>query len=187
MPVAEIKYEDLVFDPAVQKLCVTPKFSCPHYGHSWACPPEAPFMKETLAKYRKFYLVYFGVNLDEYVQAQRKKHSRWSDTTIRNSIYSSKLLQEGYEVDLKKFLDSYNEPYSEKLVFWCGGSCDLCENPQDGGCTHDAGQPCRKPSEIHYSMEAVGMLVNETVKKAGINIEWPPVHWTYRIGLVCYK
>ncbi len=187
MPVAEIKYEDLVFDPAVQKMCVTPKFTCPSYGHSWACPPEAPFMKETLAKYRKFYLVYVGINLDDYVLAQRKKHPRWTDESMRNSVFSSKLLQQAYAKELNQFLDSHEKFYTEKFVFWCGGSCDLCDNQKDMGCTHDAGKPCRHPNEIHFSMEAVGMLVGDTVKKAGINIEWPPVHWTYRIGLVCFR
>ncbi len=144
-------------------------------------------MKEILAKYRKFYLVYFGVNLDDYVQAQRKKHPRWSEDVLRNSVYSSKLLQEGYEKELRLFLASYSESYVEKRVFWCGGSCDLCGNPKDGGCTHDAGQPCRYPETMHYSMEAVGMLVGETVKKTGLKIEWPPVHFTYRVGLVCFR
>ena len=176
-----------MFDPAVQRMCVTHKFSCPNYGHSWACPPEAPYMKEELSKYRVFYLVYFGVNLDDYVKTQRKKHPRWSEEVIRNSVFSSKLLQEGYERELTKFLDSYKEPYSEKRVFWSGGSCDLCKNPKDGGCTHDAGRPCRYPDQIHYSMEAVGILMSDTVKIAGIEIEWPPVHWTYRIGLVCFR
>ncbi|OLS12537.1 MAG: hypothetical protein RBG13Loki_3848 [Promethearchaeota archaeon CR_4] len=187
MPVAEIKYEDLVFDPAVQQMCVTPKFTCPHYGHSWACPPEAPYLKEELAKYKKFYIVYFGVNLDDYVSTQRKDHPGWSENSIRNSVYFGKMLQEGYETELTTFLVTYNAPYSEKWVFWCGGSCALCENPKDGGCTHDAGHQCRHPDEMRYSMEAVGIMVNETVKKTGIEIEWPPVHWTYRIGLVCFK
>ena len=190
MPVVEIAYEDLIFDPHVQEMCVSENFTCPHYGHSWACPPEAPFMDQELARFCRFFLVYFGLNIDDYVAATQGEHPDWSDEFIRDSVHvgvGQKTMEDGYLTELQAFLDTYPEPYEEKRVFWCGGSCNLCENPEDGGCTHDDKELCRRPEEIHYSMEAVGINVDETVKKSGIELEWPPVHWTYRIGLVCFR
>ena len=58
MPVREIRFEDLEFDKSVQTFCISDKFKCPNYGHSWACPPEAPYLEEQVSKFERFFLIY---------------------------------------------------------------------------------------------------------------------------------
>jgi hypothetical protein len=36
-------------------------------------------------------------------------------------------------------------------------------------------------------MEAVGIYVTQTVRNLNFNIEWPPIEYVYRFGLVCFK
>ena len=76
MPYLDIKLVDIFFDPKVQTYCVNPNFKCPSYGHSWACPPEAPYLEEEVAKYHKFFLVYVKFNLSQYIQNGKAKHKK---------------------------------------------------------------------------------------------------------------
>ncbi|MHA1256098.1 MAG: DUF2284 domain-containing protein, partial [Promethearchaeota archaeon] len=52
-------------------------------------------------------------------------------------------------------------------------------------CTYDSGKQCRYPNKKRYSMEAVGIHVTNTVKNLNLDIEWPPVNYYYRFGLIC--
>jgi len=54
-------------------------------------------------------------------------------------------------------------------------------------CTYDSGEPCRYPNKKRYSMEAVGIHVTNTVKDLNLDIEWPPVNYYYRFGLICIR
>ncbi|MFX1308960.1 MAG: DUF2284 domain-containing protein, partial [Promethearchaeota archaeon] len=63
MPFLEIKFDDIIFDPIVQTFCVNPNFKCPSYAHSWACPPEAPYLEQEVSQYKQFYLIFVKYNL----------------------------------------------------------------------------------------------------------------------------
>ncbi|MFW9770939.1 MAG: DUF2284 domain-containing protein, partial [Candidatus Thorarchaeota archaeon] len=52
---------------------------------------------------------------------------------------------------------------------------------------YQSNKPCRYPNEIRYSMEAVGIDVDKTVKKLNIKLEWPPKNYAYRFSLICFK
>ncbi|MFX1323347.1 MAG: DUF2284 domain-containing protein [Promethearchaeota archaeon] len=186
MPCLEISLSDLIFDPNVQTYCISPNFKCPSYGHSWACPPEAPYLEELVSTFNKFYLIYYKLNLDEYIEKNQDKYPELSVSQLKNKILIGNFLQNKLENDICEFLERNQGKFKEKLVLW-DGYCRICFNERDKGCTYDSGQPCRYPDKKRYSMEAVGIDVNKTTKNLKIAIEWPPENHVFRFGLVCFK
>ena len=184
MPFKKIDLKDIVFEPEVQKYCVNPNFTCPNYGHSWTCPPEAPYMEEKVSKYNEFYLTYLKFDLVAHVKEQKIKYPRRSEKSIRNKFYMKHYLRDDFEREILKFLDNYSGNFKEKLILW-DGHCRICSNKKDKGCTYDSGNPCRYPDKKMYSMEAVGIHVSKTLKNLNLGLEWPPINYYYRIGLIC--
>ena len=109
-----------------------------------------------------------------------------SETQIKNQAYTNSAFKNNLEKEISAFLENYNENYEERLILWAG-FCRTCYNKIDKGCTYDSGKPCRYPHKQKYAMEAVGINVTETVKDLNVNIEWPPVNYVYRFGLICFK
>ena len=186
MPFIEINFTDIIFDPKVQTYCVKPNFKCPSYGHSWACPPEAPYLEQEVSKYQKFFLIYVKYNLGSYTEKKKAKHPKRSEKSIKNAFFMKNLLRDKLEQEIKLFINEQQIPYEERLILW-DGYCRVCFNEKDKECTYDAGDPCRYPDKKRYSMEAVGIDVTQTVKELKFNIEWPPNDFVYRFGLVCFK
>lgn len=186
MPFLKVELKDIIFDPKVQTYCVSPSYKCPSYGHSWACPPEAPYLEAEVAKFKEFYLIYYQLNLSDYIKKEKAKYPEKSEATIKNMVYTNNLLHDKLENEIIDFLDKYKKPYEEKLILW-DGYCRICSNKLDKGCTYDTGKPCRYPDKRKYSMEAVGIEVTTTVANLNLNIQWPPKDFLYRFGLICFK
>jgi predicted metal-binding protein len=186
LPFLEIKFKDLIFDEKVQTYCINSNFKCPSYGHSWACPPEAPYLEQEISKYLKFYLIFVKFNLDAYVEEEKLKNVKRNENYIRNAFLMKNPLRNNLEEEIELFLTSYQHQHKEILVLW-DGFCRVCFNDKDKGCTYDTRDPCRYQDKIRYSMEAVGIDVSQTVKKLNFNLEWPPNEFVYRFGLICCK
>ncbi|TFF98014.1 MAG: DUF2284 domain-containing protein [Promethearchaeota archaeon] len=167
MPTIEINYEDIEFQPNIQELCNNPKYRCPIYNHSWGCPPEAPYLEEKIAEYKYHLLVYKRINIEK-------------------NTHNNALLKQQFEKEILTVANHIKKKSKDMLILW-GGHCDVCYNRLGKKCTYDSGEPCRFPNEIRYSMEAVGINVDATVKKVGINLEWPPTHYIYKFGLINYN
>lgn len=185
MPFLEINLNDIIFDSKVQTYCISSNFKCPNYGHSWACPPEAPYLEKEISKYEKFFLVFTKFNLIDFVEKEKVKQPNKTENSIKTAFFMKNLLRDILEQEIMLFLKK-KITYKEKLVLW-DGFCRLCSNKKDKGCTYDAGDPCRYPDQKRYSMEAVGIDVNKTVTNLNFNLEWPPNEFVYRFGLVCFK
>ncbi len=186
MPYMEISFDDIIFDRKIQTLCITPQFKCPYYGHSWACPPEAPYMEQEISKYSKFFLIYRKFNLAEYVAIKKKQHPKRSERSIRNRFYLKTIMRNDLEKEVSQFLQQYTENYRERLILW-GGHCRVCEQKGYRKCSYDKNEPCRFPDQMRYSMEAVGIDVTNTVKNLDLEIEWPPIKYYYRFALFCFN
>jgi predicted metal-binding protein len=186
LPFLEINLNDIIFDQKVQTYCVNPNFQCPSYGHSWACPPEAPYLQKKISKYKRFFLIFIKFNLINYLHKKKANHPPRTENSIKNTLYMKNLLRDNLEQEMLLFLEHQHIPYKNKLILW-DGFCRLCSNEEDKGCTYDFGDLCRYPDKIRYSMEAVGIDVTKTVKNLKFNIEWPPKEFVYRFGLVCFK
>ncbi|UCD01693.1 MAG: DUF2284 domain-containing protein [Promethearchaeota archaeon] len=186
MPFLEINLNDIVFDPNVQTYCINPTFKCPSYGHSWACPPEAPYLEEEVSHYKQFYLIFVKYNLRIHIEKEKEKHPNRNEISIRNAFFMKNLLRDKLEQEIRLIINELQNPYEKKLILW-DGFCRLCFNEKDKWCTYDAGDPCRYPDKKRYSMEAVGIDVTQTVKNLNFNLEWPPNEFIYRFGLICLK
>jgi predicted metal-binding protein len=186
LPYREINLKDIIFDPKVQTYCVSSNYKCPSYGHSWACPPEAPYLEEEVSKFKAFYLVYCEIDLVNQVKKEKVKNPNLSESQIRTKLLGSSLLRDKMREEIKFLLNKEQNENKEKLILG-SGYCRACFNKKDGGCTYDSGKPCRYPNKKRYSMEAAGIHVTETIKNLGLNIEWPPINYVYQFGLVCLK
>ena len=185
MPAIEINKEDIIFDPQVQTYCNNPKFKCPNYGHSWACPPIAPFLEKEVSQLNKFFLIYYKYDLRKHVNDVKSKNPDISEEKIRNDFYRKEFTRDHVEDEIQDFIRNYTELYKEIFILW-DGYCRVCikEGKQ---CTYDSEIPCRYPEQIRYSMEAVGIDVSKTVSQINLDIEWPPINYAYRFGLICLK
>ena len=170
MPWIEITKKDIVFDPKVQTYCNKPHFKCPNYGHSWACPPKAPYLEEKIKQFERFFLIYIKHNIDK----EKKKDFRQYE-----------FMRENIEEEISNFIQNNTIEYNAIQILW-DGHCRICEK-EGKRCTIDEQIPCRYPDEIRYSMEAIGINVTETVRKIELEIEWPPTNYIFRFGLICLK
>lgn len=173
MPWEEIPKNAIIFDPEVQTYCNNPKYRCPFYGHSWGCPPEAPYLEDEIMKYEKFYLIYIKLNLNDESRKDNRKGYNYNE------------MRERMEREMDKFFILHQNKFNEIRILW-DGHCRICEKENEK-CSINNGSPCRYPDKIRYSMEAVGIEVSQTVKNVNIDIEWPPVNHVYRFGLVCTR
>jgi len=187
MPAIEIKCDDIFFDPKVQTMCISPSFTCPHYNHSHSCPPVAPYLEEELSSYKKFYLIFTRFNLFEYVKKEKIKHPNRSEQRIKFFFHMKNLYREDLKEEVEKFLSENNDKSEEMLLLY-DGTCRICLNARDKGCTFDGGKPCRYPDQKMISMEAIGIEVIRTVAKLPYrDFEYPSKTYSYRFGLVCIK
>lgn len=185
MPAIQINLKDIIFDPKVQTYCNNVEFKCPNYNHSWACPPEAPYMEKEISLFDRFFLIYYKFDLKNYVKENKLKHPKKSEDFIITSFFRKDIIRDYFEEEIWNFFKRYEDPYKDKLILW-DGYCRVCSKEGER-CTYDINKPCRYPNKIRYSMEAVGIDVDKTVKNLKIPIEWPPVNYTYRFGLICFK
>ena len=135
MPHIEINYDDLIFDEQVQDYCNNPKFKCPNYNHSWACPPEAPYLEKELSKYGKFFLIFSQYDLKAYVDDVKLKHPKKSEDSIRNSFYRKDIMRDLIENDIENCIRRLKENSQDYLILW-DGHCRLCEK-EGKRCTFD--------------------------------------------------
>ena len=185
MTYIEIEFKDITFDPEVQSYCVNSNFRCPNYNHSWACPPEAPYLEKEVSAFSKFFLIYSKCNLNKYIENEKLKHPNQSMKIIKNKLLSSNFLRDQLEKEIFEFLNKFQDNFEHKLILW-DGYCRVCYK-LGKNCTYDDGIPCKYPDKIRYSMEAVGINVDKTVKKLKIPIQWPPINHVYRFGLICFR
>ena len=185
MPSIKINFHNIMFDPEVQNYCNKEDFKCPNYAHSWACPPETPFLEEVVSTYSEFYLIYYDFDLKYYIEENLKKNPKLTRKKVLSKFYRLDLVRDSLEIEIIYFINNVKPNYKEILILW-DGYCRVCFKKGER-CTYDSGKPCRYPDEIRFSMEAVGINVDKTVRSVGIDLEWPPVNHAYRFGLICLK
>jgi len=168
-------------------MCISPSFTCPHYNHSHSCPPVAPYLEQEISKYSKFYLIYSRLNLSEYIKEKKAKHPKRSEQRIKYFFYMNNLYKEDLKKEVENFVNDLKDGPKEMLLLF-DGTCKICLNDRDKGCTFDRGKPCRYPDQKMISMEAIGIEVIRTVAKLPNRaFEYPSKTYSYRFGLVCIK
>ncbi|MHA2326309.1 MAG: DUF2284 domain-containing protein [Promethearchaeota archaeon] len=123
MPFLEIKLNDIIFDPEVQSYCNSPNYKCPSYGHSWACPPEAPYLEEFVSNFKKFFLVYYKININDRIEQEKSNNPQVSEIDITNKSFKDSYIHNNLEKEIFILLEKFAKDYEEKLVL-LGGSCN---------------------------------------------------------------
>lgn len=166
---APIPVADIVLDERAALKCLVPV--CLHYGIDLMCPPNvmpvAQF-REALQRYQDAMLIKVDIPLSnlkapgadplEVAQVFRKK---LHDIVCR---IESLCIERGYY-------------FAAGLI---GGSCPLCEK-----CVGvRSGLPCRHPFKARPAMEAMGIDVMATARKAGLNLSFGQDEGRSWVGMV---
>lgn len=126
--------------------------NCKNYEKVWSCPSYDFNPEEYWKEYDELLVVARKIIFDKEVDIPRS-----------------------YEIMLEVKQDMSRELYEMKKeypgsVSLSAGSCNLCEKD---GCTRLAGEPCRHPDLMRYSIESIGGDVGRTVSKLmGYELEW---------------
>ena len=148
-----IKPQDVVVAQWVRNKC---QFGCRHYGKRFTCPPYAPTPAETaeiLADYNTALLV-------EFANLTREK--------LKEPQWYNKIPKVLYEMERMAFLSGFQKAYCYK-----GGPCSLCakcpaEELENPSIFH--AKLCKQPKEARPAMEAAGIDVYTTVRRAGFEL-----------------
>ncbi|MHA1805388.1 MAG: DUF2284 domain-containing protein [Promethearchaeota archaeon] len=180
-----LKFSDIIFDSNVFSYCKNEKFTCPNYGHSWACPPASTSLEREFSHYKHFYLIGVKLNLDKYIKRLQKKFPKKKRERLINELYRKKILERELNNFIITFLEKKKEKHENFFILWAG-SCDTCEL-EGKRCTYEENEPCRYPEKMKRGMTSAGINTVETVKRFGLNLNWKNEKYTYRFGLACFN
>lgn len=114
---------------------------CPDYEKSWSCPPYSPPYSRYAQKYAHGLLVLFFSPLDQFQHIEKNEIMRESNTVLRLS--------------LEKSMRRLEKAHQGWML--SSGICRLCHH-----CTcRDKSSTCRRPQEMRYSMESLGLNVTK--------------------------
>ncbi len=174
-----IPARDVFVDERARLKCLVPL--CSSYGNRLLCPPglmPVKEFKETLGLYHNALLVQIEANFDSSDKSRRRLDGPLCDKIESDTDAS------GWQLKLLRLVGGC-EATAFKMGFrfaagLSGGDCCLCDDCVGAGS--DA--RCRHPFEARPSMEAMGIDVIRTCKKAGMPVllsSKTKVRWT---GLV---
>jgi len=169
----------------VYSYCINSNFKCPNYGHSWSCPPAAPFLKEELSHYNQFYLIFYKFDIKAQVKEMLEKNPTLTEEKIEFSLLQKNHVNLKTNDEIDHFINEHIDSHDEYIIIW-PEKCKICLN-EGKKCTYKKGDPCRYPEELRYSMTGAGINTHETVKNLNFELEWPPINHEYRFGLACLK
>ena len=169
---------DIVVDERTLLKCMVP--ICSHYGVDLMCPPNVPPVskfKEILKCYRRAVLIKVDIPLDDLPGGRRKKQPETPRARYRHILKDSKKKLLEIVGRIESFCIGEGYHFAAGLV---GGSCPLCEE-----CVGTkSGLPCRHPFKARPAMEAMGIDVGATAKKAGLYLNFTPNGSRCWVGLV---
>lgn len=142
-----LKYTEIPSDGlfAYKNTCTSEKRceqGCPNYNNKWSCPPHSPKYSAISKNYNNAYIFIFYCYLEQfsYIKIPYMKIQA-SNSILRSK--SDKIMRQ-----LEKELDG-------KIL--TDGSCHLCRS-----CSCKTKEStCKKPSQMRYSMESVGLNVEK--------------------------
>lgn len=140
--VQNLDADSIVIYDTVREACQANK--CKKFATNWACPPGCGTLKDCESRIRKY-----------------KQGLILQTTGVLSNSYDYKAMSDimkKHKTQLVDFSKNIKKYYPEGIVIGAGG-CEICEK-----CTYPE-NPCRFPDKMIYSMEALGMLVNEVCRK----------------------
>lgn len=149
-----------IFEERVKLLC----FHCSRYNKKWTCPPRIPSIdyQKIMKEYHNGLLVYSQMVF---------KKDEFDDVRTKSTNLVHKAL-----LHLEKVLWEHNYPLA---VSYIGGSCKLCKGECDS-------EHCRNPYLSRIPIEATGINLIASLKKAGLDIKFPVTDCLTRYGLLLW-
>lgn len=141
---------DVVFDPRVSLKCA--QNLCTHYGNNFMCPPHVPTAHD-------FARGADGFRIALLLQLEQKMRENLMPGEINQEFKKLSLELLGILLALEKRAFTLEFPFSMGLG---GGECKICETC--GAATGEV--KCCRPGEARPSMEAVGIDVTTTCRRA---------------------
>ncbi len=124
---------------------------CVNFNKKYSCPPFSPDFFELFNKDRLITIICYQLDLKQYAPLHHYQRIKAS-----NSVLKSILDKELYE--LKK----------SGLRVAGSGSCRACKP-----CGAKENLPCKKPHKRIYSLESMGVDVDDLVRRCfGFSLEW---------------
>lgn len=154
MPVVNVR---LTIDYSVRSLCFKPyeghPKGCPNYKHCDRCPPAAPLIETVIDLSRPVIAIYNAFALGQHVEQMRVKHPDWSERQLLNCLY--------WQGTARKHLRDEIARFHEHMMFVSPG--------------------------IRYVVlttpEACGVDVTQTMRDAGVTLEWPARTIAYQVAI----
>jgi predicted metal-binding protein len=151
--IKRIKPQDVVVAQWVRNKC---QVGCRHFGKRFHCPPYSPTPEET----RKVLQDYSEAVLVEFANLERDKLREAKGKPVIHTTL--------YNMERAAFLKGY-----QKALVYEAGPCALCEKcPAEelDHLTFSDKKLCKHPKEARPAMEAAGIDVYSTVRRAGLEI-----------------
>ncbi len=131
----EIDASEIVVSPRPVWKCR----SCPMYGKRPSCPPHVPDWgeaREWVEHFRRALLIKFEINMEDFEGEKRK-------VLLYLLKREEELFKEGHMYAMALF----------------PGNCNLCDD-----CPFERGEPCRMPTRVRPSIDAIGIEIGRLVK-----------------------
>lgn len=182
-----ISARDVVVDPRVRLKCQVPL--CNHYGRTIMCPPNVVSVEEfrhCLEQYRWGVLVQVEISVPPEIIpedsdlpfVERLSYGDFRDHPMHRDFRSrGKRLLNAVVNRVEGVAMRQGYHFAAGFV---GGSCALCDVCAGQGNP----EGCRKPFQARPSMEAVGIDVFSTAKRAGLPLTHLPKEVIRWMGLV---
>jgi predicted metal-binding protein len=158
-----ISARDVVVDERVRFKCMVPL--CESFNRNLMCPPNLPSIEE----FRNILAHYTDAILIQITSQMAKKPVKKSHDVFAPAKQLHSLIN---QAEKKAFEHGFC--FAAGLI---GGCCRLCNE-----CVAATGhEPCRHPFKARPSMEAMGIDVMATLRKAGMDCSFPiedHVKWT---------
>lgn len=163
--------QDIVVDERVRLKCCVPV--CRNYNVSLMCPPNVMPLDEfrdVLARFKKALLVQIAYNVPDWmldrIHATEDLAALYKDETYLNGWVQTYLAAKNTLNTIANRIEAAAFKVGLKYATaFSAGKCTLCE-----ACA-GIGNRCRNPYKARPSMEAMGIDVGETARKAGLPFE----------------
>lgn len=171
-----IPTSDVFVDERVRFKCMVPR--CQNYGRHLMCPPNLISLddfRRTLKAYRSAILVQLEAGVDSVDKSKHKLDGRLTDQLHRKAgAHTSERRLHAIIGDLETLAFKSGFYMAAGLI---GSECLLCEE-----CVGQASnEACRHPFRARPSMQALGIDVIRTSRRAGLAVEFSSktkVRWT---------
>lgn len=157
----EMNPKEIIFEERVKMNC----YYCGKYNNNWKCPPNLPNINypKMFSEFERGIFVILKMPVCD---------NNYNEVRNISSVKLHKAI-----LEMEKLLWMNND---STVVSFIGGSCKLCKN----GCGE---LRCNNPYMSRTPLEAIGVSVNKTLQKYGIDLIYPPKDYMYRIGLVLFE